>query len=75
MNITEFATLAGVVIVKCDKSFGGRVGYVLKSNPNVTYCGYSSKSDAYSGWLTDTFDKTIAAAITELLLRSQKTEK
>lgn len=70
MNLEEFATLAGVSITECDRSWGGRVAYTLKDHQNTTYCGFRSKDAAYKGWLIETFDKGIALAVLKLLKQS-----
>ena len=71
MNLEQFAILAGLSIIECEPDWGGRIGYKLKDQPNMTVCGYKTKEAAYKGWLIDTFGSRTAKAVIELLKASK----
>ena len=67
MTLEEFAKTAGVSIVSCDPSYGGKFAYKTKDNPNSTICGYRTKESAYKGWLKDTFGIRSSKAVMRLI--------
>lgn len=70
MNLEQFAIDAGVEIVECDISWGGRIAYRTKDAPNCKMCGFRTKASAYKNWLEDTFGADTAKAVRKLLKSS-----
>ncbi len=68
-NLKEFAILAGVTTVRCDKGWGGTWAYKTIDNPNCTHCGFRSEAAAYKGWAKNTFGETASKALIKLLNR------
>lgn len=66
-SMKDFATDAGVTIIRCDKEWGGTYGYKDADHPNSTICGFRTEKAAYLGWANDTFGKHAAAALVKLL--------
>lgn len=71
MNLKQFATKAGVSIVECDPSYGGRFGFRCVDAPNATWCGYKSEAAAYKGWLIGTFGEQTSKAVAALLKQTE----
>ena len=67
MTLTQFAKLSGIQIVECDKSWGGKYGYIYADHPNITNCGYNTHKEAYKAWLIDSFGDAPAKALLKLL--------
>ena len=67
MNLEQFAIEAGVTIERCGKEWGGTWAFKCADNPSATYCGYSSKSAAYSAWLDSSVGEQLARTLRKLL--------
>ena len=67
MTLEEFAKRAGVKIISCDPSWGGRFGYKTDDSQNCSVCGFRSERSALKGWLRDAFGAKTAKAVTKLL--------
>ena len=72
MTLEEFATKAGVLLVPCEPDWGGRIAYKTDDHPNMTTCGFNTRSAAYKHWLEDTFGTSTAKAVLKLLKETQK---
>ncbi len=72
MSLEKFAKDAGVELVPCDKAWGGSIGYKMKDNPNVTYCGFRTEKSAYKHWLSSTFGEHTSKAILKLITKADK---
>ena len=71
MTLAEFAQSAGVRITRCEPEWGGTWAYRMADAPYVAYCGYRSEQACYKAWLENTFGKSTAKAIMDLLRRAQ----
>lgn len=67
MNLEQFAEKAGVIIIRCDKEWGGTWGYTTKDNPDSSVNGYRTKKEVLNGWLIHTFGDRCAKAVKSLL--------
>lgn len=72
MNIEEFAKSVGVVVIKCDTSWGGTVGYTTKDHSNVSVCGFRSEKAAYKDWFNTQFGEATTKTILKLLKLTEK---
>lgn len=71
MTLNEFAKESGVIIGRCDKSWGGTFSYTIFGQENVSFCGYKTENAALNGWLADTFGQHTVKAIKKLLKQSE----
>lgn len=67
MNLEQFANLAGVTIVACEKEWGGTIAYTTIDHPNVKYCGFRNKQAAYKHWMSETFGENVCKALLTIL--------
>jgi len=72
MTLEQFAKSAGVVLTDCDNSWGGKIAFYEKDQPNSLMCGFRSNSAAYKRWLSDTFGLSTGKAVMKLLRASAK---
>jgi hypothetical protein len=69
LNLKEFATLSGVVVVRCEKDDDeGTWAYMLKGQPDTIYCGYRNEKHLYRSWLKENFGADCSEAIKKLLV-------
>lgn len=66
-TLKDFATLAGVTVLRCGKEWGGTWAYKTVDNPNSTICGFRTEEALYRAWAEDTFGKVAAKALAKLL--------
>ena len=71
MTLEEFAKLAGMEIVVCDKECGGTVGYTTTEYPNCTIAGFRTEKAALKSWLKETFGDRAGKAVIKLLKQSE----
>ncbi len=67
MNLKQFADLGGCKVVLCGPGWGGRYGYTTSDCPEVTECGYKTKTEARKQWLQNTFGEVLGNAVMQLL--------
>lgn len=72
MDLKEFATLAGVKVIRCDSSWGGTWGYTEDRYSNFSVCGYRNENAVYRGWAKSTFGDGTYKALQKLLNQSEK---
>lgn len=70
MTLEQFAKDAGVIIGRCDKSWGGTWSYSCLDARNCSFCGFRSEQEAYKGWLKDTFGEITSKAILKLMKKT-----
>jgi hypothetical protein len=67
MNLKQFADLAGVTVEPCGPGWGGRWGYKTPDAPNCMTCGFKTKQEARTRWISDTFGEHVSLAVLQLL--------
>jgi hypothetical protein len=70
-TLEDFAKEAGVIIHRCEKTWGGTYGYSTKDNPNCSINGYRSEAAAYKRWAATTFGEHASKALIKLLKGTQ----
>lgn len=67
VTLESFAQDAGVTLIECDSSWGGRIGYKEADHPNMSTCGFRTPNSAYKHWLEGTFGQKTGKAVLKLI--------
>ena len=69
-TMEELAKLSGVIVKRCDSSWGGTFAYHTIDSPTVSICGYKTESALYKDWFNDKF-----GASAKWILKLMKNQK
>ena len=72
MTLKEFANTCGLEFIECDKSWGGKIGYITKDYPNLKICGFKSETSAINHWFNASFNEIAGKQIMKLIKASNK---
>ncbi len=68
-NFVKLALECGVKFIRCDRSFGGPIGYIVDDSYSV--CGFSSELVASKHWFKETFGVKLGPILKKLLTKYQ----
>lgn len=74
MNVIQFAQKCGLVLIRCEKEWGGTHGYYMEDSPLSKHFGYRSELATCKAWVTDRFGTQGLSALKSLGLKMTSKE-